>query len=305
MSGPTTWATVTPESPCEICGKTDWCARSSDGRRVCRRISDGAIAQRIDRSGSVYWVHAAPGADGTDRCGRVGRHFQKSSTRKVTPLPSSLLHAVYSEMLAGLPLDAGHRQNLLRRGLNDDQIECGEYRSLGKGQHSSIANALVERFGPDVAAHVPGIYFHRQWNDWRLCSASGLLVPVRNHAGEIVALKVRRDASDTGPKYVYMSSVKRGGMSPGAPVHVPVFAASDRSTCRITEGELKADVATALSGMLTISVPGVNAWRAVIPVLRALKIKNVRLAFDADYRTNPHVAHALDACASTLVREGF
>lgn len=303
MTGPTTWATVTPESPCVICGKSDWCAASADGSiAICRRVSDGAISQKIDRSGSVYWVHATLVADGTDRS---GRHFEKFPTRNVTRLSSALLHAVYSEMLAQLPLEAGHRQNLLRRGLNDDQIVRGEYRSLAKGQHSSLASALVERFGPDVAAHVPGIYVHRRWSDWRLCSASGLLVPVRNHAGEIVAIKVRRDAADTGPRYVYISSVKRGGTSPGAPIHVPVFTASDRATCRITEGELKADVATALSGMLTISIPGVNAWRAVLPVLRAMNVKNVRLAFDADYRTNPHVADALSACASTLAREGF
>jgi hypothetical protein len=40
---------------------------------------------------------------------------------------------------------------------------------------------------------------------------------------------------------------------------------------RMTEGELKADVATVLTGILTLSIPGVSAWRAVIRVLEQLQ----------------------------------
>ena len=40
-------------------------------------------------------------------------------------------------------------------------------------------------------------------------------------------------------------------------------------TIRLTEGELKADVATVLSGILTVSIPGVAMWRKALPVLQA------------------------------------
>ena len=74
---------------------------------------------------------------------------------------------------------------------------------------------------------------------------------------------------------------------------------------RITEGELKAHVATQLSGVLTLSVAGVSAWRSAMPVLRALEPSRVLLAFDRDAATNPHVARALEATAEALAAEGW
>jgi hypothetical protein len=73
----------------------------------------------------------------------------------------------------------------------------------------------------------------------------------------------------------------------------------------VTEGELKANVATALSGIVTVSVPGVSAWRGALPVLRTLRPERVLLAFDADGATNAHVARATDATAEALSREGW
>ena len=74
---------------------------------------------------------------------------------------------------------------------------------------------------------------------------------------------------------------------------------------RVTEGELKADVATALSDIFTISVPGVGAWRTALPILRTLKPKEVRLAFDSDCIRNPNVARAIQSAASAFMKEGF
>jgi hypothetical protein len=132
-----------------------------------------------------------------------------------------------------------------------------------------------------------------------------LLIPVRNLDGHIVALKVRADAPGEGAKYTTISSAKHGGPSPGAQVHVPRHDGLRGETIRLTEGELKADVATVLSGVLTISVPGVAMWRKVLPVFEALQPQRVLVAFDADWRTNPHVAHALGQAAFALVKAGY
>src|SRR5439155_26520465 len=122
------------------------------------------------------------------------------------------------------------------------------------------------------------------------------------------ALKVRRD-DDDDPRYLYVSSSGRGGPGPGAPVHVARWDESDwiesARVVRLTEGELKADVGTALSGVLTISVPGVSAWRGALPVLRNLKPATVLLAFDADGPSNPHVARAVEATAEAVAVEGW
>src|SRR5205807_10175402 len=124
----------------------------------------------------------------------------------------------------------------------------------------------------------------------------------------VVALKVRRDDNDD-PRYLSVSSSGRGGPGPGAPVHVARWNEStwneSARVVRITEGELKADVATALSGVLTISVPGVSAWRGALPVLRTLAQAKVLLAFDADAASNPHVARAAQATAEALAAEGW
>ena len=89
------------------------------------------------------------------------------------------------------------------------------------------------------------------------------------------------------------------------PVHVPLHTLSPGAPVRLTEGELKADVATALSGVLTIAVPGVALWRQVLPILQVLQPKQVLLAFDADWRTNPHVAKALGQAAFALVEASY
>jgi hypothetical protein len=88
-------------------------------------------------------------------------------------------------------------------------------------------------------------------------------------------------------------------------VHVPLHDGLRGETIRLTEGELKADVATARSGLFTVSIPGVAMWRKALPVLQALRPQRVLLAFDADWRTNPHVAQALGQAAFALVTAGY
>jgi hypothetical protein len=145
---------------------------------------------------------------------------------------------------------------------------------------------------------------HQGRADWKLKAASGLLIPVRDAKGRIVALLVRRDESDGGPKYVYFSSKKWGGPGPGRPVHVPLFS-GDRKTVRVTEGILKADIAAALSGTLTIGLPGVSAWSDAAEVLRSLGAETVLLAYDADASTKRHVATSLINLARSLHKAGF
>jgi hypothetical protein len=166
---------------------------------------------------------------------------------------------------------------------------------------------MVDWWGADACTHVPGFYVAerhgRRW--WSCAGAAGLLIPVRNLDGHIVALKVRADNPGDGPKYTTVSSTKHGGPSPGAQVHIPLQEGPRGATIRLTEGELKADVATVFSGVLTVSVPGVAMWRKVLPVLEGLQPQRVLLAFDADWRTNPHVAQALGQAAFALVKAGY
>jgi hypothetical protein len=196
---------------------------------------------------------------------------------------------------------------LWQRGLVDSEIHRRQYGTLPLKGRAALAKRMVDWWGADVCAQVPGFYIAeqdgRRW--WSLAGATGLLIPVRNRDDRIVALKVRADVPGCGPKYTTISSAKHGGPSPGAQVHVPLCGGVCGTTIRLSEGELKSDIATVLSGILTMSIPGVAMWRKVLPVLQSFQAPQVLLAFDADWRTNPHVAHALGQAAFALVKAGY
>lgn len=295
------WRNVRRGDPCGLCGKPSWCSRSDDGAwALCRRVDAGG-EHRVDRAGMDYWLHRlagdprpAPEIPDEPAAERAG---------------AGDLDRVYRTLLGRLSLSPAHRETLLRRGLDEDAVEEGLYRSLPKTGGPALARELLDRFPARLLATVPG-FCTREGTRGPYPSfvgAPGLLIPVLDLDGFVVALKVRRDDDD--PRYLYVSSSGRGGPGPGAPVHVsrwnePAWNESARMV-RITEGELKADVATALSGVLTISVPGVSAWRGALPVLRTLKPATVLLAFDADAASNPHVARAADATAEALAAESW
>jgi hypothetical protein len=293
------WKRVTHSHPCPICGKPEWCSVSGDGRlAACRRVEQGGRT-KTDKDGAAYYLHRLNGTD---------------LPAAPPPIPSEVavdradadtLHAVYSALLARLSLSAAHRADLQRRGLADVEIDRRAYRTLPVQGRAPLARELREWFG-DSVLRVPGI-ISRERDGRRyltLAGAAGLLIPVRDVAGRIVALKIRRDEADGG-RYSFLSSAKYGGPGSGAPVHVPAGIQGPTEIVRLTEGELKADVAFVRTGLPTISTPGVSSWRACLPVLKAMGCKIVRLALDGDAKDKAAVARALDACAEALAAEGF
>jgi hypothetical protein len=256
----------------------------------------------VDKAGAEYWLY------------RLDGHVPyRHSTNELPSQPCieraepSVLAQVYRALLAALPLSSMHRQGLRQRGLADVEISRRRYRTLPLTGRAALAQRIVEQLGAEVCAQGPGFSVAerngQRW--WTLAGAAGLLIPVRNLDSHIVALKVRADPPGAGPKYTTVSSAKHGGPSPGAQVHVPLHEGPTGDTVRLTEGELKADVTTALSGQLTVSIPGVAMWRKALPVLQALRPQRVLLAFDADWRTNSHVAQALGHAAFALVTGGY
>jgi hypothetical protein len=218
-----------------------------------------------------------------------------------------LLHRVASALLAAFPLSKAHREALRRRGLDDAEICLRGYGTMLVQGRARIARDLHDRFG-DACLRVPGVIVRER--DGRryltLAGAAGLLIPVRDLAGLIVALLARRDDTGEGrPRYSYISSAGHGGPGPGAPVHVPFGVAGPVEVVRVTEGVLKSDVAHALSQVPTIGLPGVGTWRPALEVLRQLGTRTVRLAMDADSTDKPGVARPLTAFADALRAEGF
>jgi hypothetical protein len=274
---------------------------SSDGAvAACMRVEIGAFKTKISRSGQTFYFHGLSGRP-------TAAASPPKSAGQAPPLSDAgTRHEVYSALLAALGLTTAHRDSLKHRGLPDAEIDCRRYASLPVRSRARVAQEMREHFG-DLLQSVPGFYV-KQGNADRyvtIAGAAGLLVPVRDLDGRIVALKVRRDDASGGPRYSYLSSTRHGGPSPGAPVHVPLGVATPCPRVRLTEGELKGDVATCLSDVPTIAVAGVTNWLPAIELLRALAAKTVCLAFDADATVKPHVARALVKCAESLTIEGF
>ena len=95
------------------------------------------------------------------------------------------------------------------------------------------------------------------------------------------------------------------GPSPGSPPHVPLGTPGQATNVRLTEGELKADICSELTQIPTLGVSGVANWASCMPLLSAMGVQQVNLAFDADAWTKPGVAHELLDCAAGLQREGY
>lgn len=206
-----------------------------------------------------------------------------------------------------LSLSPEHRADLLSRGITDDEIAYNLYRTMPRDRRHELADGIALKFGIDQCLSLPGICKDDS-ERLTLAGPTGLIVSCRNVDGRIVALKVRTVFSDDSgnrcKRYTYLSSKNHGGNGPGAPVHVARLRGLPTGTIRVTEGEIKANVATDLSGILTISVPGAQSWRQAIPVLDELGCRHVLIAFDADVWTNGSVAASLKGLYDALVAAG-
>jgi hypothetical protein len=304
----THWRRVTRRNPCPICGHGDWCRVTSDGALAgCMRQEAGSYRAKDGRDGSRVYLHRLTGGPQLD--GDLPPASPSSAVERADP---DTMHRVYAALLAALPLAQRHREALHRRGLSDEAILHHAYATLPVQGRARLARDLRDRYG-DAVLRVPGIITRER--DGRryltLAGSAGLLIPVIDVAGRIVALLVRRDDGDgrvgrvDRPRYSYVSSTYYGGPGPGAPVHVPCGVKGPAEVVRVAEGVIKADVAQALSGLPTIGLPGVSTWRPVLPILRELGVRTVRLAFDRDAADTAHVGRALVALAEALAAEGY
>jgi hypothetical protein len=269
---------------------------------LCRRIDAGEGIHRVDKTGCEYWLYRLDGA----RPERpVIQLPLRQSPERASP---DVLHRVYAALLDSLTLSNLHRANLRRRGLPDDEITHRDYRTMPVSGRAALARRLVERYGAEVCSRVPGIYVKtesgRSW--WSLSGSPGLLIPVRDEAGHIIAMMVRADEPDADPRYRFISSARHGGPGPLMGVHIPLNDVEHGGTIRVTEGTLKADVATCLDGIMSVGLSaGVCSWRQALPTIQAIGANTAVVAFDMDARVNFHVAQALRQCVRGLQAEGL
>jgi len=284
---------VTKRNRCPICGKPDWCLISEDGKAaICARIESNEIAGNK----GAGWIHRL---DTSSPLSPLPK--SKQDARQTPKAAPDVLDRAYLALLAELRLSEAHRANLQCRGLTSMQIERLFYKTLTTSKRRELAMRLQAK---DIRlAGVPGFYLDS--GHWQLVGLDGIAIPVRDIKGRIIGIQVRLDQVGTLGRYRWLSS--RGfnaGCSPGAPVHVagPV---STNNEVWITEGPIKADIATMKLKCCVLAVAGVGNWTGVLPIISEIRPNRVIISFDMDKNQNAAVRLHLDILTTCLIKRGI
>ena len=234
--------------------------------------------------------------------GQYREDYQKVKEPEAVQIKNSRLAAedeidcTYRRMLSMIPLSQKHKENLLERGLTEEQIEEQNYRSVPLFGLKKLA-ASLQREGCTVAG-VPGFYQDDDGN-WTIhftVKNSGILIPIVSMKNRIQGFQIRLDRPTESKKYIWLSSVNYNlGVSSGSPVHVIGNLHAD--TVYLTQGALKGTISHYLSGNTFVCVAGVTLYRNLKPVLEKLQKngakyiceaydmdKKLKIACDKDYK---------------------
>lgn len=205
----------------------------------------------------------------------------------------------YNTMLQEIVLNPEHRADLLKRGLTLEQIQKNGYKSFPMSSHSLIARKCCEELkGANPRLRLPGFYDVTTNEPHMVRRRSGYLVPCRTIDGKISGFQIRHD-DNSKAKYTWFTSSEKmtgGSLSGCENIHFAGDWSKIPETVYLTEGVLKADVASALSGKNFIGIAGVNNVSQLPKVLDDLKKRGViriAIALDMDYREKQEVAKAL------------
>lgn len=213
---------------------------------------------------------------------------------------------IYLEFLKLLRLEKDHLTNLLNRGLSTEIIKGNMYKSFptDKTERQWICDNLAARYD---LTDVPG--FYRSGGRWSIIGLkSGILIPICSRDNLIQGLQIRFDnppvkrvtAADgkvtekVGGRFRWLSTGGNGftdGTGITSYIHVTGDVSSD--TLYLTEGGMKADIASYLSGgRLFIGLTGVQNVRYLKEIVTSLHPKRIVECIDMDCRTNPQVQKA-------------
>lgn len=156
------------------------------------------------------------------------------------------------KVLDQLDLKPTHRADLRRRGLTDEQIEAGQFRSVEKWQRLQVpVSVKLAGVAPDGGA---------------LLTQAGYLCPIRNFEGLLTGWQLRADNPDDGGKYRWPTSRTRRNPE-GVTAHLqngelPVQHARPNGHDKlagppgIIEGTLKPWIAAQLSRQIMLGAAG-------------------------------------------------
>lgn len=255
---------------------------------------------------------------------KVKEELDEVNSRQLEPAPTEILNEVYRKFLNQLTLSEKHKQDLLRRGLTEKEIEEGMYKSVPQvGFQSIAANCFSYELHDALKRHIkwgiPGFYEVRESAPKFVRCDPGYFVPVRNENHQISGMQIRYDElPEDAPeekkqhfaKYKWFVSnykEKKDGCTASGCENIHYtgdFRNDNIKTITLTEGVLKADIASKLGGKIkgTTPIPVlglVGVYNAENLNFELMKLKDrglekVIIAVDMDYREKPQVAKALN-----------
>jgi hypothetical protein len=292
---------------CPVCGHKDNCSISEDRTRAyCRRTA----SKHQGRDGGFLHILVD-----TPRTSHAPQTPQQKQTAPIIVADEARRHSVYTALSRGLQLSPADHASLRARGLSDEAIERGQFKSTPtKDEAAAITHGLSNTHD---LARVPG--FYKEAGAWRMTwTDTGIIVPARDAFARINALMYRRTHArkdESFGKYIWISSAedrngrpREAGASSGAPCHYAnSHMMKDAEVVTLTEGALKAEIAANLLNQPVIgNAPSCFGADFAASLKKDFpRIKTVFVAFDMDFRRNEHVKAALFRLVEQLEHARF
>ena len=277
-----------------------WCpfcpTKSSSYHLYLNKDKERFICYKCSAKGNSVTLYAQIyGVDNKEASERLSgecRELPTEASEKTAAVPGYELaplrrrHDVYYDMLTAMSLTESHLSDLTGRGLPSGRVRHNMYRSMPRSfyKRRAIAGFLANRH--DLRG-VPGFYYS-QYGHWELWGKPGVLIPICDADGYIQGLQIRLDGVSK-KKYRWLSSNPDYDLPYGTASSTWVHVAGNRDNGEafITEGGLKGDVASCLSGgdLLFICTAGASGIRLLADTLRSLRIAKVYGCYDSATRS--------------------
>lgn len=215
-----------------------------------------------------------------------------------------VINLAYRSIIKELSLLPEHLEELLNRGLSLEQIREKQYKSfIGSDEERVKLGKVIQNAVGNSAVMVPGIFHGRNENGesmLMLNTTPGLIIPNCDQYGQIHCLRIRVQHKDS-KNYLYMSSSKMNGPKVSTDLHFSKKYEGEQ-TVWLTEGSLKADIASILSGKYFVAVQSVTTLKPISKLID-LGVEKVIVAFDMDFNKKPQVARGLAKVVRELKRK--
>jgi len=209
----------------------------------------------------------------------------------IRPKAAPLSHKVYTKFLNTLKLGDSEKQDLIKRGLTPEIIKNAGYATKGATNNNLTTMAIGAVSSDFNLEGVAGFYANEKTGHWTCANVQGLAIPIRDIEGNIHSVLIRNAKAKvqdgkTYNKYIAFSSAgKPKGTKVWQITHCPITKGNAREACgsevRVTEGVLKADIATALGDVYCVGIQGLKLHNDFELIMKELEISTVRICLDA------------------------